>query len=200
MTRYKSAGILIPFILAGTLFAQQLEHSKRFSKDHSSDYQVGTLQTTEVASTGTFTSCDHGCISQSTGHNVHYLETESGLFVIDSPTSTAGSIFQSALVGANAPDVHIQWFMDELHPGDKVLFAAACGKHNDCTFWLPKPDKPGKEYITAGSFHPRVAKTNTTQLCGTGKLSPSVEAQVCQQATAQGTPAVTSGLPTSPGK
>jgi hypothetical protein len=69
--------------------------------------------------------------------------------------------------------------MDQMHAGDKVLFAAKCNKHNDCQIWVPNPDKPGKEIMTDGRFEPAVAKTNTNALCGTGKLSADVEAQVC---------------------
>ena len=33
--------------------------------------------------------------------------------------------------------------------------------------------------MTDGRFEPAVAKTNTNALCGTGKLTADVEAQVC---------------------
>jgi hypothetical protein len=164
---------------------QQLQHSKKYGKDHTADYQVGVLQSTEQVSSGSFTSCDHGCMTQTTGHNVHYVITDEGVYTIESPTSFGKSMLQGMLVSPNLPDVHIQWFMDDMNPGDKVLFAVNCGKHNDCYFWLPKPDKPGKEYMTHGWFRPRIAKTNTQQLCGTGKLSPAVESQVCKQPSAQ---------------
>jgi hypothetical protein len=62
-----------------------------------------------------------------------------------------------------------------------VLFAAGCDKHHHCTFWLPNPDKVGKEFVTRGVFVPSVAPSNTTSLCGTGKLSASVSAEVCEE-------------------
>src|ERR1019366_9566974 len=167
------------FILLACGLALAKEHKDK--KDHSAGYKVGILESTESVNTGTFTSCDHGCISQSTGHNVHYVTTDEGAYGIHAPTSAGLSFLQGVLVSPNLPDVHIQWFMDDLNVGDKVLFAAECNEHNFCTFWLPKPDKPGKEYNTTGWFRPRVAKTNTNQLCGTGKLSPAIEAQVCNQ-------------------
>ncbi len=151
--------------------------------EHIAEYKVGALQSTESISTGDFTSCDHGCLTQSTGHNTHYVVTADGLYGISAPTSAGLSFLQGALVSPNLPSVHIQWFLDDLHVGDKVLFAAGCDKHNNCNFWLPKPDQEGKEYHTTGWFKPRVAKTNTNQLCGTGKLSADVEAQVCNQPT-----------------
>jgi hypothetical protein len=78
-----------------------------------------------------------------------------------------------------APDVRKSWFMDQLHEGDKILFAVKCDKHNRCEFKLPNPNKVGKEVSTIGGFEPTIAKTNTTSLCGKGKLSAAVEAQVC---------------------
>jgi hypothetical protein len=78
-----------------------------------------------------------------------------------------------------APTIHKEWFMDQLHEGDKILFDAKCNKHNNCEFYLPDPDKTGKEIVTVGYYRADVAKTNTTTLCGKGKLSPAVEAQVC---------------------
>jgi len=171
----KMKAILIVLVLAliGSAFAK--DH------DHSAEYKVGTLQSTEQIDTGTFTSCDHGCMSQSTGHNVHYVVNDDGAYVINAPTSAGLSFLQGMLVSPNLPDVHIQWFLDDLNVGDKVLFAAECDKHNNCHFWLPKPDQLGKEYHTTGLFRPRIAKTNTNQLCGTGKLTPAIEAQVCNQ-------------------
>ena len=110
------------------------------------------------------------------------MVTDSGAYAIEAPTQAAATFFQGIFVSPSLPDVHIQWFMDDLHTGDKVLFAAKCDKHNNCLFWLPKPDQPGKEYHTNGWFRPRIAPTNTTQLCGTGKLSAAIEAQVCKPA------------------
>ena len=92
--------------------------------------------------------------------------------------------------------------MDNLHEGDKVLFAAKCDmKHSQhrCEFWLPNPDKTGKEVATLGSFSPAVAKTNTTALCGTGKLSAAVESQLCTPpAVPQPASEITSSQPVTP--
>jgi hypothetical protein len=52
-----------------------------------------------------------------------------------------------------APDVHKSWFMDQLHEGDKILFAAKSDKHNRCEFKL---------LSRQGSLHRR----------GVGLLSP----------------------------
>ena len=87
------------------------------------------------------------------------------------------------LSDGNSPTVHKQWFMDSLHEGDKVLFSAQCNKHNHCTIRMPNPDRPDKVIETQGWFSPAIAKTNAGVLCGRGKLSAAVEAQVCDQPT-----------------
>jgi hypothetical protein len=104
------------------------------------------------------------------------------MYTIEAPTSFAATMVVGTLNGGNGPMVHKAWFMYDLHEGDKVLFFPKCDKHNRCTFYLPNPDKAGKEIETQGSFSPSGARTNTSQLCGSGKPSAAVEAQVCNQA------------------
>jgi hypothetical protein len=117
----------------------------------------------------------------SASHNVHYVETSEGTYGIEAPVSLGRTFMLGMLTpGGNSPTLHKEWFMDLLHDGDQVLFAAGCDKHHHCTFWLPNPDKVGKEFVTRGVFVPSVAPSNTTSLCGTGKLSASVSAEVCQ--------------------
>jgi hypothetical protein len=106
------------------------------------------------------------------------------MYAIEAPVSVGRSLLAGALTDGLAPTVHKEWFMDQLHSDDKILFAAKCNKHNNCEFWLPDPDKTGKEYITIGYYRADAAKTNTQSLCGKGKLSPEVEAQVCAVASA----------------
>ena len=158
-------------------------------KDHSADYQVGTFSSTGTISDGSYANCSGGgCSAYSAAHNIHYVSTADGVYAIEAPTSVAGTMLVGMMSGGNAPTIHKGWFMDNLHEGDKVLFAAKCktyrNNHTSCQFWLPNPDKTGKEILTVGGFNPAVAKTNTSQLCGTGKLSASVEAQVCNAAPA----------------
>jgi hypothetical protein len=96
----------------------------------------------------------------------------------------------------NSATVHNKWFMDDVQPGTKVLFASECAKPNKkhpndtrhCTFYFPDPDCSDHEYETAGDFTTYIAgdggnmeKTANT-LCGTGKLKPDVELQVCGSA------------------
>jgi hypothetical protein len=150
------------------------------AKDHAADYQVGIFSATGQLSDGSFTNCyGRGCSSYSAGHNIHYIRTETGMYAVEAPVSVGKTLLVGMLTDGVAPTIHQQWFMDQLHEGDKVLFFAKCNRHNNCEFWLPNPDKDGKEYISLGFYRADVAKTNTQGLCGKGKLSPAVEAQVC---------------------
>lgn len=150
------------------------------AKDHTSEYQVGIFSSTGQLSDGSYAVCNgRGCSAYSASHNIHYVRTTTGMYVIAAPISVAKTLGLGMLTGGNSPMVHNEWFMDQLHEGDKVLFAPQCRKNNDCMFYLPNPDKVGKEYVSLGYFRPDVAKSNTQTLCGTGKLTPQVEAQVC---------------------
>lgn len=155
-----------------------------FAKDHSADYIVGIFSSTGLLSDGSFAYCQgHGCSAFSAAHNIHYVRTPKGMYAIEAPISVGRTIAAGMLLDGMAPQIHQQWFMDQLHEGDKVLFASRCNKHDNCTFWLPNPDHVGKEYITLGYYRPDVAPTNTQTLCGKGKLAPDVEAQVCPTST-----------------
>jgi hypothetical protein len=101
------------------------------------------------------------------------------MYAIEAPISAARTLVAGVLTSGISPAIHQEWFMDQLHESDKVLFFSKCNKHNLCQFFPPNPDKIGKEFFTFGYFSPDVARTNTTTLCGKGKLAPAVEAQVC---------------------
>jgi hypothetical protein len=155
---------------------------RAYAKDHSSEYEVGVFSATGQLSDGSFAVCHGGmCSTHFAGHNIHYVRTPRGMYGVEAPIAKGTAFANAMLTGGLAPVAHQEWFMDQLHEGDKVLLAVKCNKHNDCTFWIPNPDHVGKEYSTFGFFRPDVAKTNTQTLCGTGKLSPAVEAQVCGQ-------------------
>lgn len=109
------------------------------------------------------------------------------MYAVEAPVSVGLTMLGAMVSNGNAPTVHKQWFMDQLHEGDKVLFAAKCNKHNNCQFWLPNPDKIGKEISTVGYYRADNAGTNTTTLCGKGKLRPEIEAQVCPTGSAPST-------------
>lgn len=183
---------LFPFWL--TLFAIFCFASvQAHAKDHSEEYKVGVFSATGQLSDGSFANCKgNGCSMYSAAHNIHYVRTPDGMYAIEAPVSVGRSILLGVLTDGVAPMVHKEWFMDQLHEGDKILFASQCNKHNNCTFWLPDPDHTGKEFATLGYYRADAAKTNTQTLCGKGKLSPAVEAQVCPATPAAGA-APTSG-------
>ena len=161
-----------------------------FARDHASQYQVGTFLSTNRADDGSYSmaQCSGGGCS-STGyrasHNQHQIETDEGIYTLDAPVSVGGTILVGMLTpGGLSPTIHKGWFMDDLREGQQVLFYPVCNKRHVCRFWLPNPDKVGKEIFTTGWFAPAVATTNTATLCGTGKLSATVAAQVCGQSAA----------------
>ena len=163
-------------------------------------YEVGTFLSSRQVSDGSYSTASCGSFgcngsAYNAAHNVHLVQTPDGVFSIEAPVSVAGSILLSMATNGNSPTVHKAWFMNNLHEGDKVLFSAACNKHNRCTIRLPNPDKPTKEILTLGFFFPAIAKTNTTVLCGTGRLTADVEAQVCTQGNPPTPPAAPSPDP-----
>ena len=160
-------------------------------------YEVGTFMSSRQVSDGTYSTASCGSFgcngsAYNAAHNVHLVSTPDGIFSIEAPISVAGTILLGMVSNGNSPTLHKAWFMDDLHEGDKVLFSAKCGKHGRCTIRLPDPDKPNKEILTLGFFFPAIAKTNTTVLCGTGRLTADVEAQVCAQGSPPSPPAAAS--------
>ena len=112
-----------------------------------------------------------------------------------------------------AQTFHNKWFLDNVQAGTKVLFASQCVKPNKkhpndavrCTFYFPDPDSADHEYATMGDFTPvafgdgsNTQKTAAT-LCGTGKLKPETEAELCG-ALAPGASAPVSHAPPAPQK
>jgi hypothetical protein len=147
-------------------------------------YEVGTFVENRRVSDGTFSSASCGSFGCSgsaynASHNVHFVITPEGHYAIEAPVSVAGTILVGMLNNGYAPTMHKEWFMDNLHEGDTVLFSPQCNKHNRCTIRLPNPDNPNKEITTFGEFDPNSAKTNARVLCGTGRLTVAVEAQMC---------------------
>jgi hypothetical protein len=83
--------------------------------------------------------------------------------------------------------VGFTWFMDDFHPGDKVVFSADCLATKDpatfgCFINVLHPDNPNKHTRILGTFttanvpvttHPQV------KACGTGKLTPEAESELC---------------------
>ena len=138
------------------------------------------------------------------GQSIHILHTDAGDYRVEAPVNKGLSIISALGSNAYRPAqiFHNKWFMDNVQPGTKVLFASGCArpskKHPNetvrCTFWFPDPDSTDHEYAATGDFTPYIVgdgsnmqKTANT-LCGTGKLRPDVEAELCGGGTPPPTP------------
>jgi hypothetical protein len=172
---------------------------------HAPEYQVAVLDESlrvhtgadaTVAKTGTDAKMDQG------GQGMHVLHTAQGNYRVEAPVNKGMSILSAMNSNAYRPAVtfHNKWFLDNVQPGTKVLFASRCNAPNKkhpnetvrCTFWFPDPDSDSHEYETMGDFTPWLAgdgsntvKTANT-LCGTGKLNPATEAELCGGASIEG--------------
>lgn len=165
---------------------------------HASSYQVATLDQnlrvvtgSDVTTAKTITDAKLGGY----GQGIHLLHTDAGDFRVEAPVNKGLTILSA--MGSSpyrpAQTFHNKWFLDQVQPGTKVLFASQCAKPNKkhpndtvrCTFWFPDPDSTDHEYQTLGDFTPMNLGdgSNTQQtanvLCGTGKLKPETEAQIC---------------------
>jgi len=181
---------------------------------HASEYQVAILDQNLRVATGNDVTLGKSVTDAKLnggGQGIHLLHTDAGDYRVEAPINKGLSIMSALGSNAYHPAVtyHNKWFMDNVQPGTKVLFAAECAKPSKkhpnepvrCTFYFPDPDSSDHEYATIGDFTPVAAgdgsntqKTANT-LCGTGKLRPDVEAQLCG-----GTPApIPAPAPVSPG-
>lgn len=166
---------------------------------HASEYQVAILDQNLRVATGTDVTLAKTTTDAKLdggGQGIHLLHTVAGDYRVEAPVNKGLSIISA--MGSNAyhpaQTFHNKWFMDNVQPGIKVLFASGCTnpskKHPNetvrCTFWFPDPDSTDHEYTTMGDFTPNTAgdgsntKTTANRLCGTGKLRPDVEAELCK--------------------
>jgi hypothetical protein len=184
-----------------------------FAKDaktykHASEYQVAILDQNLRVATGSDVTLAKNMTDAKLGpggQGIHLLHTDAGDYRVEAPINKGLSILSALGSNAYNPPVtyHNKWFMDNVQPGTKVLFAAECAKPSKkhpneavrCTFYFPDPDSSDHEYATLGDFTPFAAgdgsntqKTANT-LCGTGKLRPDVEAQLCGAPTPVSAPA-----------
>jgi hypothetical protein len=174
-----------------------------FAKDtktykHASEYQVAILDQNLRVATGsdaTLAKTMTDAKLNSGGQGIHLLHTDAGDYRVEAPINKGLSILSALGSNAYNPPVtyHNKWFMDNVQPGTKVLFASECAKPSKkhpneavrCTFYFPDPDSSNHEYATLGDFTPFAAGdgSNTQKtadaLCGTSKLRPDVEAQLC---------------------
>ncbi len=165
---------------------------------HASQYQVAILDQNLRVATGRDVTLGNNTTDAklgSGGQGIHLLHTDAGDYRVEAPINNGATILSA--MGSNAYNpartYHNKWFLDNVQSGTKVLFASKCDKPNKkhpydavvCLFWFPDPDSTTHEYLTIGDFTPYTAgdgsntqKTANT-LCGKGKLSPAVEAQIC---------------------
>jgi hypothetical protein len=179
-----------------------------FAKDakiykHASEYQVAVLDQNLRVATGSDVTLAKNMTDAKLGpggQGIHLLHTDAGDYRVEAPINKGLSILSAMGSNAYNPPVtyHNKWFLDNVQPGTKVLFASECAKPNKkhpneavrCTFYFPDPDSSNHEYATLGDFTPYLASNGSNvqktadTLCGTGKLKPEVEAQLCD-----GTPA-----------
>lgn len=196
--------LMIPLALAGVLGLNGQSSDKTYK--HAAQYEVAILDQNLRVATGndvTLGRSQTDAKMDSGGQGIHLLHTDAGDYRVKAPVNKGMSFLSAmAAAGANRPydaqTFHNKWFLDHVPAGTKVLFAVGCSapsrKHpNDtvrCLFWFPDPDSSTHEYETLGDFTPYIVGdgSNTQKtadvLCGKGKLSPAVEAQVCTPAVA----------------
>src|SRR5579864_6315366 len=187
----KSAIVLTVVLLAGAAYAQK-------TYNHASEYQVAVLDENARVSTGTdatLSKTSTGAKLDGGGQGFHFLHTDHGNYRVEAPVNKGVSILSALGTPSRATPVtfHNKWFLDNVPAGTNVLFAAQCTKPNKkhpndtvrCEFWFPDPDSTSHEYRTLGDFTPylegngsNIQKT-ANSLCGTGKLNPATEKQIC---------------------
>jgi hypothetical protein len=206
--------MLISRVALTTLFFMPVSghaHDKKSYK-HAAQYQLATLDKSFRVATGndvTLGKSQTDAKLDSGGQGMHMLYTEQGNFRVEAPVNKGrsfGNAFATAMANSNRPawaqqqaaTIHNKWFLDNVESGTKVLFATQCTKPNKkhpndtvrCTFWFPDPDSADHEYETLGDFTPYITgdgsntQATANTLCGTGKLKPDVEAQLCGTAPA----------------
>lgn len=190
----KASGCIALILSVSSLaFAQNHKTYK-----HSTEYIVAALdQNAQIATGSDLTLGKTQTDAKLSGgtQDFHFLHTDAGDYRVEAPVNK-GASFLTAMNTPQyqrAPTIHNKWFLDSVHPGTKVLFAAHCGKPSKkhpneavkCEFWFPDPDSDSHEYATIGDFTPYIngdgsnAQKTANVLCGTGKLNPTTEAQLC---------------------
>ena len=186
--------LLFTLVLCLPTYAQD----KTKTYKHASAYQVAVLDQTVRVETGKDVTLAHNTTDAKMGgggQGIHLLHTNTGDYRVEAPVNK-GMSFLSAMASDRyhpAQTFHNKWFLDNVQAGTKVLFAVECAKPNKkhpneavrCTFWFPDPDSTSHEYETLGDFTVyQVGDGSNMQntanaLCGTGKLNPATEAQLC---------------------
>ena len=122
---------------------------------HAPEYQVAILDQNLQVFTGsdaTLAKTQTDSKLSGGGQGIHLLHTDTGDYRVEAPVNK-GATFLAAMATANnpyapIPTIHNKWFLDNVQPGTKVLFASECARPNrkhpndtvQCQFWFPDPD------------------------------------------------------------
>ena len=180
-------------------YASVCQNAKTYK--HASDYQVGVLDQNLRVATGSDITLAKNTTDAKLGpggQGIHLLRGDAGDYRVEAPINKGATILSAMGSSAYNPakTYHNKWFLDNVQPGTKVLFASECAKPNKkhpndavrCTFYFPDPDSSNHEYETLGDFTPFAygdgsnTQKTANALCGTGKLKPEVESQICGKA------------------
>ncbi len=188
--------VFIGFCLCYVPLTASCQTAKTYK--HASEFKIAVLDQNLRVATGTDLTLGKNTTDAKLGpggQGIHLLHTDAGDYRIEAPINK-GATFLSAMNSNSyrpAQTIHNKWFLDNVQAGTKVLFASECVKMNKkhpndavrCSFYFPDPDSSSHEYVTIGDFTPvafgdgsNTQKTAST-LCGSGKLKPETEAQLC---------------------
>ena len=187
---------------------------------HASDYQIAVLDQNLRVATGSDVTLGKNTTDAKLspgGQGIHLLHTDAGDYRVEAPVNKGLTVLSALGSSASrrANTFHNKWFLDNVQPGSRVLFASECARPNKkhpndavrCEFYFPDPDSTDHEYATIGDFTPFMSGdgSNTVKtagvLCDTGKLKPDVEAELCspqQKNTAPAAPQAAATVTTPP--
>jgi len=169
------------------------------AKDHSDDYKIGTFVSATAAADGTITSTLHGngtTVAGGVYENyvaVYRIKVEDGSWTLETCTQAADSMLRNWGITPAHWKSEKANPLDSLKNGDRVLFRVEQHKKiggTETDIYIPYADKPNKEFLFIGTFHPNVVpqqaqkpSDNVKAMCNAHKLSPELEKQYCQRQT-----------------
>jgi hypothetical protein len=179
-------------LIAGTLAAPASA-----SSDKSASYQMGTFESSSVATDGTITSTLHGdgtTVAGSVYENhvgVYILKVADGYWHLETYTQNKDSMLRQM----GMTPIHFKAEKDNpldiLKGGERVLFRVENHRKLngvETSVYIPFADNPNKEFHFIGYFHPdttpaqpQKASDNVKAMCDAHKLSPELERQYCTE-------------------
>ena len=157
------------FLIPGLSFATSTKTYK-----HASEYQIAVLDQNLRVDTGsdvTLAKTTTDAKLGGGGQGIHLLHTDAGDYRVEAPINKGLSILSA--MGSNAyhpaQTFHNKWFMDNVQPGTKVLFASECAK--------PSKKHPNERFAAPSGFLIRIAPITNMQRWETSRrLQPAMEA------------------------